>query len=36
MDDSDLYNSDSPSEAFILLQTIKACILDVKVWVVQN
>ena len=31
-----LYKSESPSEAFTLAQTIKSCISDVKVWVVQN
>ena len=35
-DDTELYKSDSPSEAFTLSRTIEACILDVKVWVVQN
>ena len=31
-----LYKSESPSEAFSLAWTIKSCISDVKVWVVQN
>ena len=35
-DDTELYKSDSPSEAFTLSRTIEACISDVKVWVVQN
>ena len=35
-DDTELYKSDSPSETFTLSRTIEACILDVKVWVVQN
>ena len=35
-DDTELYKSDSPSEAFSLSRTIEACISDVKVWVVQN
>ena len=35
-DNTDLYKSDSPSEAFTLARTIESCILDVKVWVVQN
>ena len=35
-DDTELYKSDSPSEAFNLSRTIEACISDVKVWVVQN
>ena len=35
-DDTELYKLDSPSEAFTLSWTIEACILDVKVWVVQN
>ena len=35
-DDSELYKSDSPSEAFTLSRTIEVCISDVKVWVVQN
>ena len=35
-DDTELYKSDSPSEAFTLSWTIEACISDVKVWVVQN
>ena len=34
--DTGLYKSDSPSEAFTLSWTIVACISDVKVWVVQN
>ena len=34
--DTELYKSESPSEAFILSRTIEACISDVKVWVVQN
>ena len=33
-DDTELYKSDSPSEAFTLSWTIEACISDVKVWVV--
>ena len=35
-DDTELYKSDSPSEAFTLSRTIEACISDMKVWVVQN
>ena len=35
-DDTELYKSDSTSEAFTLSQTIEACISDVKVYVVQN
>ena len=35
-DDTELYKSDSPSEAFTLSRTTEACISDVKVWVVQN
>ena len=35
-DDTELYKSDSPSEAFTLAWTAESCILDVKVWVVQN
>ena len=35
-DDTELYKSDSPSEAFTLARTIEACISDVMVWVVQN
>ena len=35
-DDTELYKSDSPSEAFTLSRTIEACISDVKVWVVQD
>ena len=35
-DDTELYKSDSPSEAFTLSRTIEACISDRKVWVVQN
>ena len=35
-DDTELYKSDSPSEAFTLSRTIEACISDVKVRVVQN
>ena len=35
-DDTELYKSDFPSEAFILAQTIESCVSDVKVWVVQN
>ena len=34
-DDTELYKSDSPSEAFTLAWTIE-CISNVKVWVVQN
>ena len=34
--DTELYKSDSPSEAFTLERTIGSCILDVKVWVVLN
>ena len=35
-DDTELYKSDSPSEAFTLSRTIEARISDVKVWAVQN
>ena len=35
-DDSELYKSDSPSEAFSLARTIESCVSHVKVWVVQN
>ena len=35
-DDTELYKSDSPSEAFSLARTIESCVSDVKVWVVQN
>ena len=35
-DDIELYKWDSPSEVFTLSRTIKACISDVKAWVVQN
>ena len=35
-DDTELYKSDSPSEAFTFSRTTEACISDVKVWVVQN
>ena len=35
-DGTELYKSDSPSEAFTLARAIESCILDVKVWVVQN
>ena len=35
-DDTKLYKLDSLSEAFTLSQTTEACILDMKVWVVQN
>ena len=35
-DDTELYKSDSPSEASTLSRTIEASISDVKVWVVQN
>ena len=35
-DDTELYKSDSSSEAFTLSRTIEACISDVKIWVVQN
>ena len=35
-DDTELYKSDSPSEAFTLTRTIESCVSDVKVWVVQN
>ena len=35
-DDTELWKSDSPSEAFTLSRTIEACISDVKVRVVQN
>ena len=35
-DDTELYKSDTPSEAFTLSRTIEACISDGKVWVVQN
>ena len=35
-DDTELYKSNSPSEAFTLSWTIEACISDVKGWVVQN
>ena len=34
--DTELYKSDSPSEAFTLERTIGSCIFDVKVWVVLN
>ena len=34
--DTELYKSDSPSEAFTLARTIESCVSDVKVWVVQN
>ena len=34
--DTWLYKSDSPSEAFTLSRTTEACISDVKVWVVKN
>ena len=33
---TDLYRSDSPSQAFTLARTIESCISVVKVWVVQN
>ena len=35
-DDTELYKSDSPFEAFTLSRTIEACISDAKIWVVQN
>ena len=35
-DDTELYKSDSPSDAFTLAQTIESCVSDVKVWAVQN
>ena len=35
-DDTELYKSDSPSEAFTLARTIESCVSDVKVRVVQN
>ena len=35
-DDTELYKSDFPSEAFALAPTIESCVTDVKVWVVQN
>ena len=35
-DNTELYKSDSLSEAFTLSRTIEACISDVKVWIVQN
>ena len=35
VDDTELYKSDSPSEAFTLAWTIE-CISDLKFWVVQN
>ena len=35
-DNTELYKSDSPSEAFTLARTIESCISDVKVWVVQD
>ena len=35
-DDTELYKSDSPSEAFTLARTIESCISDVKARVVQN
>ena len=35
-DGTELYKSDSPSEAFTLARTFESCISDVKVWVVQN
>ena len=34
--DTELYKSDFPCEAFSLTQTIESCISDVKVWIVQN
>ena len=35
-DDTELYKSDSPSEAFTLARTVEFCFLDVNVSVVQN
>ena len=35
-DDTELYKSDSPSEAFSLTQIVESCISDVKVWIVRN
>ena len=35
-DDTELYKSDSPSEAFTLSRTIESCVSNAKVWVVQN
>ena len=35
-DDTELYRTDSPSEATTLTRTIESCISDVKVWVAQN
>ena len=35
-DDTELYKSDSPSQAFALVRTIESCRSDVKVMVVQN
>ena len=35
-DGTELYKSDSPSEAFTLARTFESCISDVKVCVVQN
>ena len=35
-DDTELYKSDSPSEAFTLSRTIEACISDMTVWLIQN
>ena len=35
-DDTELYKSDFPPKAFALSWTVKACISNVKVWVVQN
>ena len=35
-DDTELYRTDSPSEAITLARTIESCISGVEVWVVQN
>ena len=35
-DDTELNQSDSPSEAFTLARTLDPCFSDVKVWVVKN
>ena len=36
VDDTELYKSDFPSEAFTFARTFESCISDVKVWVVEN
>ena len=36
VDDTELYRTDSPSEAFTLAWTIESFISGVEVWVVQN